>query len=144
MAQVELEDWPTDKWDDGSDASKLQVSEPFFQNSLAATATNRTANHRLGLIAMLWKNFDGAVTHLEAARQVDDSHPGIRKALAYSYVWSGNSAEAQDLLIHIPEAEQEIPAEMLDNFRKIPLMFSSFSALSRSFRIWFSPTMSDP
>ena len=108
MAQTELADWPASGWDDGSNTGKFQDSEPLFQRSLASNATNQTAHHRLGLIAMQRRNFDEAVTYLQAAWQLDDDHPGICKALAYSYVWSGNIDLAHDLLVHVPDSETEM------------------------------------
>ncbi len=53
---------PMSRWDDSSNANRLDVSEPFFERSLAASATNRTTHHRLGLIAMQRRDFEEAVT----------------------------------------------------------------------------------
>jgi len=66
MAQVELAEWPTNKWDDGSNVGALRLAEDLFKRSLAA-GDNRTAHHRLGLTAMLRRDFEQAVTYLEVA-----------------------------------------------------------------------------
>ena len=97
MARVELDGWPTGKWDDGSNVALLEPAEGLFHQALSFNPNNRTANHRLGLIAMLKRDFPTAISYLEPAYQIDLDHRGIRKSLGYSYLWSGQYLS----LIHI-------------------------------------------
>ena len=108
MARVELEGWPTGKWDDGRSAAALAPPESSFKQAVQIDPKDRTAHHRLGLIAMLRRDFEAAECHLERAYQADNAHRGIRKSLAYSHIWSGNLAQAIPLLNDIPEARDEL------------------------------------
>ena len=108
MSRVELSAWPTNEWDDGRSLPALQSAEQRFTQALQLDPTNRTAHHRLGMIGMLRRDFVTAVAHLEAAYQTDNSHPGIRKSLAYSYIWNDQLNKAQTLLTDIPEAQNEL------------------------------------
>jgi hypothetical protein len=108
MARSELAAWPTNQWDDGSNVDALGPAEELFRKSLESYPNNRTAHHRLGLASMLKRDFGSAVAHLEAAARTTPHHEGIRKALAYSYVWSGQFDQAQSLMVEIPEAGQEM------------------------------------
>jgi len=108
MARVELAFFPTDKWDDGSRAEALRPSAARFESALALAPGNRTARHRLGLAALLFRDFGQAVAYLEAAHQLDPQHPGITKALAYGYVWDDRPRDAFPLLTGIPEAREEM------------------------------------
>ncbi len=108
MAQVELPGWPTGEWDDGRQADELTPAMERFEQSLRWSPTNRTALHRLGLIAMLNREYETAVAYLEAARQQDETHRGITKSLAYSYIWAGTPEKAMALLPAIPEAGREL------------------------------------
>jgi hypothetical protein len=108
MARNELAAWPTNQWDDGSNVDALGPAEELFRKSLESYPNNRTAHHRLGLASMLKRDFGSAVAHLEAAARTTPHHEGIRKALAYSYVWSGQFDQAQSLMVEIPEAGQEM------------------------------------
>jgi hypothetical protein len=108
MAKSELVDWPTDQWDDGSRVSALASSESLFNQALENNPRNQTAHYRLGLIAMLQRDYEAAVAHLEAAYLIDPDHRGIRKSLGYSYLWGGNLEAAQEILKSIAEAPQEM------------------------------------
>jgi hypothetical protein len=66
------------------------------------------AHYRLGLIAMLKRDFPTAVSHLEVAHRADPDHRGIVKALGFSYIWNGQIEAALPLLSLIPESKQEI------------------------------------
>ncbi len=77
MTRVELAGWPINQWDDGSNAGKLISAERYLQEALAYNPNNRTANHRLGLIAMVNRDYPSAVTYLESAADRDQNHPGI-------------------------------------------------------------------
>jgi O-antigen ligase len=108
MARIELAFFPTDKWDDGAQVDQLKPAADEFERALLANSRDRTAHHRLGQIAMLNRDFDLAVSHLEAARREDPSHPGIRKLLAYNYLWTGRFTDAYNLMLAIPEARYEM------------------------------------
>ena len=108
MAKTELYDFPSGKWDDGSQAATLSQIKPLFMQALRYNPKNRTANHRLGLIAMLNHDFPTAAIHLETAHQRDPLYRGINKALSYSYVWAGQPELAVPLLVEIPEAAGEM------------------------------------
>lgn len=69
---------------------------------------NATANYRLGLIAMLERDFPTAQRRLEAALAADPGHRGVQKVLGYCYVWMGEFEEAKALLVNIPESVIEL------------------------------------
>jgi len=108
MAKVELAGFPTGKWTEPSILPKLEQANVSFQSALEADPTNRTANHRLGLIAMLRGDYSSAVLYLEKAHQEAPNHRGIIKALGYSYAWLGDIEEASLFLGKIPEARHEL------------------------------------
>jgi putative inorganic carbon (hco3(-)) transporter len=108
MAQVDLVDFPWNSWNDGRNIDKYQESKAYFLIALANNPFNHTANYRLGLIAMLGKDFPAAVTYLESAYAIDKDHRGVTKSLGYSYVWIGQYALALPLLQKIPESQQEM------------------------------------
>ncbi len=108
MARTELAGWPTGEWDDGSNVAALAPAEALFRQVLRLDPDSRTAHHRLGLIAMLRRDFTTAVDHLERAYQADGDHRGIRKVLGYSYVWSGQLDHAAEVLANVPEARDEM------------------------------------
>jgi O-antigen ligase len=122
MARVELAGWPTNKWADGRYLPALHSAEQLFIQALEIHPANRTAHYRLGLIAMLRRDFATAIAHLEAAYPPSSPpngederggpyptrHPGVFKALAYAYLWAGQLARAQSLLAEMPEAKHEL------------------------------------
>jgi hypothetical protein len=108
MARVELAGFPSGQWEDGSNVADLGTAEGYFLQALAQDANNRTANHRLGLIAMQRRDFSSAVSYLETAHWIDGDHRGIIKSLGYAYVWSGEFDQAAPLVNQIPEASQEL------------------------------------
>lgn len=108
MAKIELANWPLNEWNRYPDLDGLAAAAEKFEQALALDPTNRTANHRLGLIEMQNQVFDTAVSHLEAAYQQDPDHIGIVKSLGFSYVWQGNYDAAAPLLDLIPEAQYEL------------------------------------
>ena len=108
MAQVELAGFPTDKWAESAILPDLETAEVSFRSAFNFDPANRTANHRLGLIAMLRRDFDSAVEYLEFAHHQTPEHRGIIKALGYCYVWLGDIDRAQMFLSEIPEAAHEL------------------------------------
>lgn len=81
MAKVELTGFPTSQWTEPSILPKLARAESSLQSSLQFDSTNQTANHRLGLIAMLRGDFHSATAYLEKANQKAPNHRGIIKSL---------------------------------------------------------------
>ena len=110
MARVELAQWPTNEWADGSLVDALEPAEALFHHSVSADSANVTARYRLGLIATMRRDYEDAVNHLSVARTVDADHQGIRKALGYSYLWAGQPVDALELLSGLPQIEREMQA----------------------------------
>lgn len=108
MARVELRDFPSGSFDDGRRVGELGLAEARFQTALAYDPASRTANHRLGLIYLLRRNFPAACAYLEAARAADGGHRGIQKSLGYCYTWNDQPDRAVALLADIPEARDEM------------------------------------
>jgi O-antigen ligase len=108
MARIELADFPTGQWDEGSRIALLEPAEEYFLRALELYPINRTAQHRLGLIALQRRDFPTAISYLEAAYRTDKDHRGIHKSLGYAYAWSGEFDLAYQLLTQIPEARQEM------------------------------------
>jgi tetratricopeptide (TPR) repeat protein len=108
MSQVELANFPSGAWDDGSQVAALTPAENLLQKALQLNPNNPTAHHRLGLIAVLRCDFPAALAHLERAHQLNPSHRGILKSLGYTYVWTGHLGLASQVLAQIPEAPEEL------------------------------------
>lgn len=98
MARVQLAEWPAGAWSDGSEAAFLGAADAHFHRSLSLDPQNATARHRLGLIAMMHRDYPTAVTHLSIAHAAVPGHEGIRKALGYSHLWAGQPDEALEYL----------------------------------------------
>lgn len=110
MAQVELAHFPSGQWDDGSEIARLAAAERMFESSVRLNARQITAYYRLGLIAMLRRDYEEAVNQLQLAYEQNTRHIGIRKALGYSYAWSGNVEQGIKLLSQAPFVNQELNA----------------------------------
>lgn len=116
MARIELADFPSGMWDEGRQVTALAPAETLFKRAVALNPGQRTARHRLGLIAILRRDMPAAVYHLEKAYQAEGAglvldrsgHPGIRKVLSYSYVWTDSLERAMPLLASLPEAQSEM------------------------------------
>lgn len=108
MAKLELTNYPCENWIEGRSMNSLMCSSNQFQAALVNNPRQRTANHRMGLIAKDRGDYAGAIKFLETAHQVDPAHLGIRKELGYAYVWSGNFESAYPLISDLPEAASEM------------------------------------
>lgn len=108
LARVQLSDFPSTEWDRPADAWQLALAQVWFEQALSLDPSNRTANHRLGLIALQRKDFTAAIRYLEAALRQDPGHRGVLKNLGYAYVWAGEYEQAQPLLAQVMEAKQEL------------------------------------
>lgn len=108
MAKVELAGFPTNQWAEADIVEKLQDAETSFLASVEADPSNRTANHRLGLISMLRRDFVSGCAYLEGAREQSPGHRGIIKSLGYCYVWLGEYGKARLYLAQILESRGEL------------------------------------
>jgi hypothetical protein len=108
MARVELDGFPTNEWAGPKIVVKLRNAEASLLASIEADPSNRTANHRLGLISMLRRDFKSASGYLSHAHSLAPHHRGIVKALGYSSAWQGDLSTAQTLLMEIPESSDEL------------------------------------
>ena len=108
LARAELVGWPTNQWDAGDNLERFTPATVHFERALVIHSQNRTANHRLGLIAMVERAYETAVPHLEQAHQQTKAYRGIVKNLGYSYVWLGQYDDAQETLATISEARAEM------------------------------------
>lgn len=108
MARTELVDFPTNEWTDSSILPQLKGADMSLRSALQDDSVNRTANYRLGMIAMLRTDFEVASHHLETAYQRYHNHRGVIKNLGYCYVWLGEIEKAHLLLSKIPEARNEL------------------------------------
>jgi O-antigen ligase len=110
MARVELKGFPTGQWAGADLVPALATAETSLIAAVEVDPTNRTANHRLGLIAMLHQDFSTAAEYLKTANAQAPGHRGIMKALGYCYIWLGEYNKAQIQLAGIPEAANELDA----------------------------------
>ncbi|HRO89338.1 MAG TPA: O-antigen ligase family protein, partial [Promineifilum sp.] len=108
MDRVELANYPSGEWSDGSEAVDLGVAVSQFNRALLYDQDNRTAWHRLGLVAMLDRDFETAADSLYHAYLLDSQHRGIRKSLAYARLWAGDLEQAMPLLQEVPDVELEL------------------------------------
>jgi len=108
MAKVELIGFPNTGWAGQDIVLQLQPADASLLSSLKSDSKNLTANHRLGLLFMLNRDFQSAAAYLEAAHQLAPEHRGVTKSLGYCYVWLGEFDKAQVLLADIPETKDEL------------------------------------
>lgn len=108
MSQVELNGFPDKGWAVSDSLSKMADAEIALHTSLQFAPRNRTANQRLGMIAMLRQDFESASEYLETAYEFAPDHRGIVKSLGYCYVWLGNFEKAALFLSRVPEAQEEL------------------------------------
>ena len=108
LARIELVGWPTNQWDTGENLERFEVASSLFEQALAIDAQNKTAHHRLGLIAMVQRDYETAVGHLERAAAQSTAHRGIAKSLGYSYTWTSQFDQAVQTLAIIPESRAEM------------------------------------
>ena len=110
LSRVQLEGFPERGWQGPAIVPKLAPAESALLSALAFDPVNRTANHRLGLIAMFRRDFSSAAGYLAAAQQGAPAHRGIIKSLGFSYAWLGDMDNAVSFLKEIPETEKELDA----------------------------------
>jgi O-antigen ligase len=110
MAQVELADFPSGRWQDGSKLPELARAEALLVRANQIDPGNVPASYRLGLIAMLRRDYVSARGYLENAYAHDPGQRGVRKALGYCYVWLGDFERGGKLLAYLPGARGELQA----------------------------------
>lgn len=110
MAKIQLAGFPTGKWDDSSTAARLKPVEDLLLRANSLDPRNVGANYRLGLIALIQRDYPAAVMRLEDAHMEAPGHFGVRKNLGYAYVWSDREDLALECLKPVPEAVQELGA----------------------------------
>ena len=110
LAKIELAGFPANAWTESSMLAESGSVEAPLQYALRLDPANRTAHHRLGLIALSQGDFESAAAHLETAYQKSPKHRGIAKALGYSYAWLGEANKARLYLERIPETQSELEA----------------------------------
>jgi hypothetical protein len=108
MSRLDLVDWPTGEWDDGSDIHAYKDAERLLIKAIVLDEENLTANYRLGRLAMLRRDFETAAHYLEIARQVSQTHRGVTKSLGYCYTWVGQLDKAEAILGEIRESQSEM------------------------------------
>lgn len=108
MSRIELARFPSDSWDLRDLRAPLQPVSGLLTQALEADPQNRTAHHRLGLIALHYRDFDLAAAHLQIAHEQSPGHRGVAKALAYALLWADRPEAALPLLAQIPEARFEL------------------------------------
>ncbi len=108
MAQIELTSGLNTLLPGQIEESALQSAKVSFEQALSRDEKNRTAYHRLGLIAYSRGDFSTAIDQLTAAYSLDSDHVGIQKVLGFSYVWSGQYENALPLLEPLPESEHQL------------------------------------
>ena len=108
MAKLDLAEWPQDQWDVNPEVEGLEFAKQQFTKAASHDPNQRTAWHRLGLIAAQARDFYAAQEDLERAFQIDSGHRGIRKSLGYVYAWNGDLTRAALLLDGIGEAQYEM------------------------------------
>ena len=108
MARLELKGFPPGNWEIGDLVIELASAERLFDRAIQISPKNHTALYRLGLIAMIRRDYPVAINHLEKAFDEDSKNRGIQKNLGYSYVWTGQFDLAAHLLQAVPEARNEM------------------------------------
>lgn len=112
MDRMLLVGWPSNQWHTTHQATMLVPARHYFEQSVGWHNHNRTAQQRLGMMAMWQRDWDTAVNHLQLAYAQDPAHRGVIKSLGYAYVWQGQPQKAYPLLIQIPEASAEMETYM--------------------------------
>ncbi len=108
LARAELDGWPGNQDFVVRDRALFDRARDDLLAALQADGRNRTALHRLGVMALRRNDVASAVAYLEEAYAVDPQPRGIRKSLGYAYTWQGQIEPAAALLAGIPEAGQEL------------------------------------
>jgi tetratricopeptide (TPR) repeat protein len=107
MARVELAGFPEANWNQAHALADFQNARAFFDQARQLDPNNRTAAHRLGLLAFQAGDYEQAATALAIAGGPAPSR-GLAKPLGYSYTWLGELERAGPLLLQVTEARYEL------------------------------------
>lgn len=107
MAKVELAGFPEVSWDRAYNPAEFLGARAYLEQARRLDPHNRTAAHRLGLLAFQAGDCEQAIVALELAAGADPPH-GLAKPLGYCYTWLGDFERAGPLLLRIPEARYEL------------------------------------
>jgi Flp pilus assembly protein TadD len=105
QAKAELVDLPVE-----TIAARLQAATSSYGRALALDPHNRTANLRLGNLAVDSGRYEEGVTYLGTVWQASPQDPTARKALGLAHVWVGQTQRAAELLSDTPEIVPELNA----------------------------------
>ncbi|HZQ05162.1 MAG TPA: tetratricopeptide repeat protein, partial [Anaerolineae bacterium] len=94
-------------------STDLSSAEELYRAALHRDPNNRTANMRLGLIALDQFDFQEAVNRLQVAHASDPNDYAVNKALGYAYVGTGQLDQAAPLLRQVPDAVTEINSRLV-------------------------------
>lgn len=108
MARLDLLGWRGEGNIKPQPAEKYDSAVAYFNRALDEDQGNRTANYRLGLLAVNQQDFDAGCACLEKAYALDPGNRGIVKNLGYCYAWKGDINLAATTLQNIPEASNEL------------------------------------
>jgi O-antigen ligase len=86
----------------------LAQAESHFQRALQLEPAQRSANQRLGMIALKRDEFTTAVRYFEAAHRANPAHYATQKLYGFASMFSGNLELAETLLKPFPELQDEI------------------------------------
>lgn len=98
----------TEKLTDEQRAALLQQAATCYRRAISLDAGNRTAQQRLGMLAMDARRHDEAVDHLEAAYLADPANTTTHKALGLAYTWVGRLDQAGQMLAEVPGIVEEL------------------------------------
>jgi tetratricopeptide (TPR) repeat protein len=108
LARRELADFPEGIVIEIRDLAGDRIQSVRLEHALTLDASNRTALHRLGLMALRKGDYEDAAIFLEKAARLDSEHPGIVKALGFTYVWLGDFERAYVLLNRFSGVSNEL------------------------------------
>ncbi len=106
--RVVLANGLTSQWSETDLTEALQPAQQEYEAALALQPDNQTALYRTGLIALSALNFQTAAERLQQVYDVAPTHRGVIKNLGYAYAWSGKFDQATQLLITLPESQDEL------------------------------------
>ncbi len=107
MARVELAGFPEASWERDLAPGEFQKARAHLDQARRLDPENKTAAHRLGLLALRFGDYEQAAADLEIAAGANPSH-GLAKALGYCYTWLGDFERAGPLLLSVAEARYEL------------------------------------
>lgn len=110
MSRVELSNWPEELKKADTHKVVFENISGYFIKALQWNPSNRTACHRLGIIALDRGDYYNAEEFLEPAYSQAPDHRGVKKTLGYAYAWQGKLPAAHRLLSSFPEVKDELSA----------------------------------